>query len=359
VKVNITHFLVFLLIVIVGIAETFAQDTNTKAIAETAQKNEHLAEKRVDFLLYRGQDTSYINNMSDQWVLRLLAVHKYNYFQIHDNLNKSSLRYRPELGLNLGLGFAYKWFMLDIIFNVSSENKQFINGKFFDLQANLFTRKQLFSLTIQYYLGYHISKKSGLSSSLTEMEEQRNDIRNINLGLQWLYAFNHERFSMKAPFVFNERQRKSAGSIITGVNLALFVMAGDSIIIPVKVQADFDPQIHLIDLNSLNMTLQIGYMYTFSIKQHFFITLGLIPGIVLNSGNYRADSRQPINLNGSWALSTMNAIGYNGNNFFGGIQYSGNIYNVRIAKKLSIDTNQGNFKLIFGYRFGGKKTANK
>ena len=336
--------------------QTIAQEDKTSVNDETMKKVEQTAEKWVNFLLYRDQDTGYINNLSDQWAVRLLAVNKYNYFQLRDNLNKSSLRYRPEVGVNLGLGVSYKWFALDLTFDFGlRENKQLIDDKFFDFQGKVFTSKQLLSLTIQYYYGYYITKQSGISQTLSDIQKQRNDIRKINLGLQWLYAFNYERFSMKAPFVFNEMQRKSAGSIVTGVDLSLFVIDGDSIIVPASVLIDFDPQIHLTDLNVLNLALQVGYMYTFSIKKHFFITLGLIPGIVLNSGDYRTDFRQQMNLNVSWALNTMNAIGYNGNNFFCGLQFQGNIYNVRIAKKLSIDITKGNTKLILGYRFKQRK----
>ena len=336
---------------------TIAQEDKISPIDETVKKVEQTAEKWINFLLYRNQDTGYIKNMSDQWAVRLLAVNKYNYFQLRDNLNKSSLWYSPEIGVNLGLGFAYKWFALDITFDVGlRENKQLIGNKFFDFQGKVFTSQQLLSLTIQYYYGYYITKQSGISQTLSDIQKQRNDIRKINLGLQWLYAFNYERFSMKAPFVFNEMQRKSAGSIVTGVDLALFVMDGDSIIVPANVHTDFDPQIHLTDLNVLSLSLRVGYMYTFSIKQHFFISLGLIPGIVLNSGDYRTDFRQQMNLNVSWALNTMNAIGYNGKNFFGGIQFVGDIYNVRTAKKLSIDITKGNAKL---WDIGLRKIKNK
>ncbi len=57
-------------------------------------------------------------------------------------------------------------------------------------------------------------------------------------------------------------------------------------------------------------------------------------------------------------ISSMNAIGYNGKNFFGGIQFVGDLYNVRTAKKLSINITKGNVKLILGYRFEKKKKSN-
>ncbi len=67
---------------------------------------------------------------------------------------------------------------------------------------------------IQYYYGYYIAKQSGISQTLSDIQKQRNDIRKINLGLQWLYAFNYERFSMKAPFVFNETQNWSLRMVV-------------------------------------------------------------------------------------------------------------------------------------------------
>jgi hypothetical protein len=47
-------------------------------------------------------------------------------------------------------------------------------------------------------------------------DEIRDDIRSISTVLQYLFAFDYDKFSLKAPFIQNEIQRKSAGSLLIG-----------------------------------------------------------------------------------------------------------------------------------------------
>jgi hypothetical protein len=55
-------------------------------------------------------------------------------------------------------------------------------------------------------------------------------------------------------------------------------------------------QLNFSEINVVSLTAQFGYMYSFVIKERFFITLGLIPGIGVKSGDYRTESRIPVNL---------------------------------------------------------------
>ena len=51
----------------------------------------------------------------------------------------------------------------------------------------------------------------------------------------------------------------------------------------------------------------------------------------------------------------MNAVGYNLRRFFAAFQYLADIQALRIDKKLGVQMGYGKTKLIFGYRFAGKK----
>lgn len=355
---QVVGYCVILLLILQSTHLACAQEEDKNPIKGTTEKIAGTVDNWADFLLNRDQDTNYIKNMSDRWAVNLLAINKFNYFRLFDHQNNSSILYRPELGLNLGLGVSYKWFALSLTFNAFTENKELIEGETFDFQAKVFSSKQLISFAVQNYYGYAINRSSGLSAELSDIEKQRNDIRTLNVSLHWTYAFNYEKYSMKAPFVFNERQERSAGSVISGISFNYFVMDGDSIIIPETVKADFDPQIYLTDLNIMNLILRVGYSYTFSIKKYFFITLGLIPGMAVNRGDYRTEYRNLMGTNISWAVNTSNSIGYNGDNFFGGIQASADVYNVRTSKKMRTNVGQGSFKFVFGYRFKARKSTN-
>jgi hypothetical protein len=315
--------------------------------------------KRIDdlgnYLLYRNHDTNYISNYGDEVAVKLVSVNKYNYFRIRDRINNTQLRYRPVHDISLGMGVSYKWFALDITFSLGlRNNSDFENTKSFDFQGRMFSSKQFVSTTIQYYQGYKLSSVSGTDVNINEESTRREDIRTINFGLQYMYSFNYTKFSLKAPFVFNEVQRKSAGSTIIGASFSMFVMDADSSIVPPEISTYFEPNIHLLDLNVLSVALSFGYMYSFVYREHFFLTLSLIPGINFNSGDYLTENRNTISPNFNLKLNSMNAIGYNGRKFFTGFNFLADGFFSRIDKKLTAEIGHGKSSFFVGYRFGGK-----
>lgn len=313
-----------------------------------------------DFLLYRNHDTSYIKNYGNNLAVKLVAVNKYNYFRIRDGINDSRLRYRPVRDVSLGFGVSYKWFALDITFALGlRNNSEFENTRSFDFQGSMFSSKQYISATIQYYQAFKMANFSGESEPINETSERREDIRTINFGLQYMYAFNYTKFSFKAPFVFNEVQLKSAGSPILGASFNMFVMDADSSIVPPEFSNDFDPVLHMRDLNLLSLSISLGYMYTFVFKKHFFLTLSLIPGLNINGGDFYTDIRNYMAPGINIKINTMNAIGYNSRKFFTGFNLISDSYFSRLGKKMTAEIGSGKFNFFVGYRFGvGKKKKN-
>ena len=308
------------------------------------------------YLLYRNHDSTYIRSYADQFALKLVAVNKINFFGIRDGNTDAGLRYRPEYGMNLGIGFSYKWFALDLAFNIGiRENKDFENSEYFDFHGRIFSSKQFIEGSLQYYYGHILANISGINYELYDIPEIRDDIRSISFGLQYLYAFNYDKFSLKAPFVLNEIQLKSAGSPIFGASFAYFSMDADSSIVPQNLMEYFDPKLHMTDFNVISLAVNMGYMYTFVWKKHFFLTLGLIPGLNINLGDSKADQREAFKWNISYRIKTMNAIGYNGPRFFTGFQFVGDWNNIRIYEKLHTKFTHGSLKFFVGYRFRNKK----
>jgi len=332
----------------------FTQQTHGQIL--TADSLESKIQQLSDYMLYRNHDTNYIKNYADNFALKLVAVNKFNYFQIRDRNENSKLTYRPEYGVNLGIGMAYRWFSMDITFDVGlREDRNIENKEAFDIQARAYTSKRLIEAYIQYYYGYELTRASGAGQDLLDDTYLRGDIRTMSFGLQYLFAFNYDKFSLNAPFVLNEKQRKSAGSPIFGASLVLFTMNADSSIVPTAMKPYFDEKLHLVDMGLISFAVNFGYMYTFVWKKHIFLTLGFIPGLNFNLGDIKASSREVIKWNVSYKLKTMNAIGYNSRRFFGGVQFVGDINNVDLKDKLSTQFANGSMKFFIGYRFKRKK----
>ncbi len=305
------------------------------------------------YILYRNHDSSYIKNYSQKISVKLVAINKYNYFNIIDRNNKTSIKYIPLRDVSLGLGVSYKWFAIDLTFSLGlNKNSDFENTRSFDFQGSMFSSKQFITFILQYYQAYELSNMKGIGGYLSEEVKRREDIRTINLGFQYMFATNYTKFSLKAPFVQNEGQRKSAGSPIVGASFNIFVMDADSSIVPEEAAEYFSPNLYLTDLNILSASLSFGYMYSFVYKKRFFLTLSLIPGVNISSGDYYTDSRQFSPLSIHLKLNSKNAIGYNSKKFFIGFQFIAISYFSNFDKKQLAEIGHGKFSLFIGYRFG-------
>ena len=340
--------------ILIGLLCIFTLQSKGQGIS--ADSLESKIQKLSDYLLYRNHDTTYIKSYADLLALKLVAVNKYNYFQIRDRNNDTKLTYRPEYGVNLGLGMAYKWFSMDITFDVGlRENQNLENREFLDIQTRAYSSKRLIEAYIQYYYGYVLTRADGIDQNLLSDNNSRVDIRTISFGLQYLFALNYDKFSLNAPFVLSEKQRKSAGSPIFGSSLVMFTMNGDSSVVPTSMKPYFDEKLHMVDMGLISVAVNFGYMYTFVWKKHIFLTLGLIPGLNFNFGDTKAQERENLIWTISYKIKTMNAIGYNSSRFFTGIHFVGDVNNVNLKNKLSTQFSNGSVKFFAGYRFQRRK----
>ena len=340
--------------ILIGLLCIFTLQSKGQGIS--ADSLESKIQKLSDYILYRNHDTTYIKSYADLLALKLVAVNKYNYFQIRDRNNDTKLTYRPEYGVNLGFGMAYKWFSVDITFDVGiRENQNLENREFLDIQTRAYSSKRLIEAYIQYYYGYELTRADGVDQNLLGDNNSRGDIRTISFGLQYLFAFNYDKFSLNAPFVLSEKQRKSAGSPILGSSLVMFTMNGDSSVVPTSMKPYFDEKLHIGDMGLISVAVNFGYMYTFVWKKHIFLTLGLIPGLNFNFGDTKAQERENLIWTISYKIKTMNAIGYNSSRFFTGIHFVGDVNNVNLKNKLSTQFSNGSVKFFAGYRFQRRK----
>jgi len=317
-----------------------------------------LMNKVEDFgksILFKDQDTAYITNYNNNFTLKFIGINKINYFKIADHNTNSSLRYRPDRRLNLGAGIAYKWFALDLAFNVGiGEKSDFQNSNLLDFQGTIFNNRQYISIAYQYYYGYQITKYTGFTPDEYPDSNLRDDIRTISLSMRYTFAFNYDKFSLKASFIQNEIQRKSAGSFLVGAAFNMFNAVADSSMVPLQVQNSFNKDLQLTDLNSTCLGINFGYIYTLVWKEHFYLTVSLIPGIGLNMGDYQNENRQPYRTHAFLAFSTLNTIGYNSRKVFGGVMLLSDAYNTRIEKDQIITNGHGKVRLFLGIRFWGK-----
>ncbi len=311
-------------------------------------------ENLIDQWFKRQQDSSYIDNYTNELSIRLLGVTKLNYFQIKDRTNNARVRYQPEAKVSAGLGITYKWFSLDITTKIGIPHDNVKSSKAFDFQGRVFGLKQYVELIYKYYYGYEINDTKNLTYVIPDSILLRDDIRTSYLNLEYMYAFNYGKFSFKAPFFYNEIQKKSVGSFVAGASFVSYLLDGDTPILPEEAWPDFHPELTFQSLYLASLSVRFGYMYSIVIGRNFYITLGLIPGLALSTGDYKVDNRALIDIFPSLTIKTMNALGYNSRRFYAGIQIEGDVFGARIDRKENVGIAHGKGKLFFGYRFKKK-----
>ena len=345
-KKFIKIFVVFAALVLGGIP-------SSSLIAQTVDSLVLRVDELTEKLLYRNNDTNYIKNYNEQIAAKIVAVNKINYFNARDKENQNILKYRPVQDISLGIGLAYKFFAFDLTIGLGiGDNSGLENTRSLDFQGRMFSSKQLVSTTLQYYQGYRLARVNGIELDPADQDTRREDLRTMNLMLDYTYAFNYTKFSMKAPFVFNERQKKSAGSVVAGVSFSIFNMSADSSIVPLIIKDQFHSSVNLTSVNVINIGIKAGYMYTYVYKSHFFITLSLIPGLILNYGDYSLEKRRNLPTALNFSISSLNSIGYNGEKFFAGFSYIFNNYFVTIDSYAQVLVGSGKMSAFVGYRFG-------
>lgn len=311
-------------------------------------------EQMSEYFLNRHQDTNYIGNYSDELALKLQTLAKYNYFALDDISKKSSLSYIPVRDLRIGVGVAYKYFAFDINVGLGLENNSEIEDfRSFDFRARLYSSKQFINAYLQYYKGYR-AQRFNSKSIKDDSNSIRNDIRTVHLGLEYFYALNYTQFSLKAPFVFNEWQKKSAGSFLFGANFNLFIITSDSSVIPSSIQSQFGEDLHLTNLTNLSLGINAGYMHTFVFKRNIFLTVSLIPGLIFNNGDYSVNRLQSIPRQVNGRVKSLNSLGYNSRRIFAGITYEIDGYWIKLADNQRTEVSHGSGSLFIGYRFKSK-----
>jgi hypothetical protein len=309
------------------------------------------ATQLADDILYQNHDTSYIRSPANKISLKLLANNKFNSFGIWNRSLSNSIRYRPDLGVNFGIGGAYKWFTLDLATSLGFREENITNSIYRDIQSRILTSKHYFRFRYQYYYGYKIDHISGYEADQLEESEIRTDTRTMQFGVQYLYTFNYGKFSLKAPFAMNERQKKSAGSFVAGVGFLMFTLDADSSLIPNELETPSSAWNNFSEFDVVSLTASFGYMYSFIIRERFFITLGLIPGMGVSNGDYKREERIRMKPAFTLRAKTMNAIGYSGARFFTGIQLITGLYYIPLEKDLKSIILEGRSSLFVGYRF--------
>ena len=298
---------------------------------------------------------SYYVSLKEELSIHVYGITKFNNIELRNPSSDTVIRYQPNENFNIGAGFNYKWAGISGAFNfkfINNDDRIYGKTTSFDLQSDIYTRKFIWTVNLQSYNGFYWGNVNVFDStwSIRDSVPLRPDITTVNLGASMIYTFNHEKFSFKAPYVYTERQIRTAGSWLYGVHASFYAISAVSALIPENLQPAFPLYDSLATLSTVNTGSSIGYSYTWVFFKQFYINGTLMLGLSLQAvaaydiyGNaliekVRASSRSHIRL----------SIGANNERCYYGISVIIDSYPIRNEFQSSFVYNYGKFRIYYG-----------
>jgi hypothetical protein len=311
----------------------------------------------LNFIFDDTHDSTYVISYEKFFIGRVFLSQKFTRFDIVDRDAGSALNYRPNTSLNLGLGFTYGKFSVNV-----SKGFRFLNPEngrgetdWLDLQTRIYARRYIIDLYGQFYEGFYLKNSSDHThgNSGEDLYYLREDIRLRQLGVSFMYIFNSERFSYRASFTQNEWQQKSAGSLLLGLETYGGFNKGDSTMIPYNVEpTNFFNRNAIREVSYFEIGPSAGYAYTYVLRRNWFATAHISANLSLGwiSETTNFSERQSMGLYPNFLYRFV--VGYNSPKWFAGASLINNSLQFRSALgNFRYRTETGNLRFSVAMRF--------
>ena len=251
----------------------------------------------------------------------------------------------------MGLGASYKWATLNVAYGFGFLNPDEEKGKthYIDLQIHGYGRKFTLDVLGQFYRGFYLSPQG--AASMPGHYYIRPDLRVNIVGGSFQYVLNYRQFSLRASYLQTEWQKKSAGSVLVGIEAYTGRIRADSTLTPTLINRN------AANLNETKTTFfefgpNLGYAYTLVMRDHFFVT-----GSASVSLDYGINTLTKIDGSDNAGGLSSNVFtrligGYNSARLALSVIYINN--GVRLASNNSdreLILNTGNLRICFVHRF--------
>jgi len=293
-------------------------------------------------------DSAYIEVLPNLWSLRVSATVKNQGNSIRSRESGGTVRYRPNNILSLGLGFSYKFLVIDLGINLKL-NKQDATERF-DFQGSIIGRKYLIDAFIQVYEGYKLA-------NVTDAEQPfRDDLKVTNFGVNIMRTFGGSRLSIRSAFIGSEIQKRATGAFIAGGFFSNFHLRADSSIIPPERVADFNEYANLVQIDLLNFGVGGGYAYSLVLPKNWFLFLAVLPGIGLNFGDLHAEKWYNPPVGPFIKIHARAALGRSSIKNYQIISFSSDFFFMDFGHENFYRYNFGKIKFIYGFRLENRKS---
>jgi hypothetical protein len=142
----------------------------------------------------------------------------------------------------------------------------------------------------------------------------------FSIGIAGYWIYTSKKFSIRAAFFQNERQKKSAGSLVVRPGFLFYRISSDHGIIPAEIRDEYHiPATNLISSGEFySLGLSPGYAYSFVFLKDFYLTAAVFPGFALQMYSFSNEVKTFSNSEFTFQLSGRFAVGYNSDKWFMG-----------------------------------------
>jgi len=268
-------------------------------------------------------DSNYIEDYTEKITGRLYLLFQNATFVLNPDQG-AKIVYKPNVNIRMGIAGFWKWFGLGLSIEnpfVKWSTDKYGRTSFVDLRINAFGRALAAEIFLQNFKGFYIFnaiKKDGTRYLLPEMSS-------FSLGVSTYWIYNARRFSIRAAFIQNERQIKSAGSIIIRPSILFSRILSPSGIIPQEIvdEANIPVTDRVVNADMYSFGLSPGYSYTFVFLKNLYLTINLFAGVFWQYYSYNTKTNDFIADEFSFQLNGLFAFGYNSDKWFVGCSVQG------------------------------------
>jgi hypothetical protein len=257
-----------------------------------------------------------------------------NFLFLNYTDSEKEIMYMPNNPVSIGVGFAKKNSVLSFSYGYGFSflrDKNLGKTESFDFQYHNYGRKLTFDVFIQKYKGFY--------SEDDDNQKLCPDLNIKQYGAFGQYVFNNKKYSYKAAFDQNEKQLKSAGSLLAGMGVYYTQIRSDS--------SFYHNEKHT--LQNFQFGISAGYAYTWVIDKKWFLNGSATVGIQFGSETIRSFGKQRLEIYPT-VFPRMSA-GYNRETWALGFSYVNNITFPSFSDDTEVGTLAGNFQLTYIYRF--------
>lgn len=298
------------------------------------------------------EENEYFEAFEEELISRFYFSRKYVALGIHDQEQDQYYRYEPNSTLNMGVGATWKWLTLNLALGWPFLNPDRGQGhtRYLDLQAHAYPKKFIIDFFGEFYEGYHLLPQGTLVPP-GENYYTRPDMVVTKIGANVQYLFNYDKLSLRASFLQNEWQKKSAGSFLLGFEMYGGRAIDDTALLPLRVLGDESRNFRT--MRFFDFGPNAGYAYTWVIKERFFVTA--VASASLGAGYSFLEGEAPGDRNTEWGISPnvflRGFAGYNYKKWSLNVNYVHNRVRLVPNQGFSSSVMTGNYRLNLIYRF--------